>query len=383
MLDEFSIIEQLKSNFSIFNSKDLFGIGDDAAVIFYIDNNAYVISTDSLVENRHFRLNYYTPEQLAHKCLHVNLSDLAAMGAKPRFVLLNLAVPLNLRTDWVQTFLNKFSLLCQEMGVIVIGGDTTASGSELFINLTVIGECVRSKLTFRNTAKPGDMIMLAGRVGYAYLGLTALEKGVEGLDLYKNFSLLPKARVAEALWLGEQGNNAPGKLFNKEQDLSKPEIKTPSIHELYDDCDKEVTKQSTSDVDFNLKIPLIKAAIDISDGLYLDAANLAKSSKYIIELNLDNLDPDQEFISVCEKLNIDPWEAILGGGEDYSLLFSVNPTQYEKLMSLFEKEFGYKLICIGHVTDISLADGTKPIKLVREGHEITVNYHLFSHFGEL
>ena len=191
MLNEQRIIESLKQSFSIPG-----GIGDDAAIF-----GNYVITKDLLVEDVHFRRSYVDAISLGYKALQVNLSDLAAMGAKPAYVLLGISIPKDCE-QYIEEFLASFANACHQENVQLIGGDTTASPDKLYISVTAIG--ITSKPKLRSGAKIGDIICVVGNLGHAHLGFTALENNLEGFDEFKTAFLRPKAKIKEGIWLGSQ-----------------------------------------------------------------------------------------------------------------------------------------------------------------------------------
>ena len=325
MLRESDIIQNLQTAFAA--SSDLVGIGDDAAVLPLNDTESYVISKDILVEHRHFRLATTDAASLAHKSLHVNLSDIAAMGAVPLFVMMGIALPQSLSPEWVRQFMSSFVDACKEQNIVLIGGDTTASERDVLISITVIGKGSKSNLKFRKDAKAGDIICVAGALGEAHAGLVALENKIDGLAVVKSKSLKPTARTDEGIWLGGR---------------------------------KSVT-----------------AMMDVSDGLYVDLTRMAQVSRVGAVIDLENMNPGKNLQESCAHLNLDVRECMLVGGEDYALLFTVSAGSYENLSEDFEKRFGYALIKIGVITPgntVELRDSGKPV---------TFHYRAFSHFGEL
>lgn len=312
MIQEDKIIKALQAT-----SADGF-IGDDAAVLPNVHGaNRYVISKDLLVENVHFRTKYLTPEDLAHKALHVNLSDIAAMGAEPLYILCGISIPSNLQ-DYALRFLNSLTATCQNVGVTLIGGDTTASKDRLFISITAIGTAPESNIKYRNGAKVGDLICIVGNLGFAHLGFLGLEQSLTTDTKYINSFLRPEAKIKEGIWLGKQF--------------------------------------------------AVNSMMDISDGLYIDLRRLISSSKKHAVLDIDllqnHLNPD---VSV---------QIALEGGEDYGLLVTIHQDSFEELSHSFMESFGYDLKVVGHITDgdgLSFKQDNKPA-------EIVVNH--FAHFGE-
>ena len=292
-------------------------IGDDAAVIPSNIDKHYVITKDLLVEDVHFRINYFTPENLAHKALHANLSDIAAMGASPLYALCGISIPSNLH-DYGRIFLDSLALACQQAGVILIGGDTTASQDRLFISITAIGIASKVNIKYRNRAKSGDCVCVAGNLGYAHLGFLSLERSQNVKQQYINSFLRPEAKIKEGIWLGEHS--------------------------------------------------VVTSMMDISDGLYIDLKRLASSSKKRALLDIDLL---RHYLNSEISLKI-----ALEGGEDYGLLITINKDVLKVFSHSFMQSFGYNLKYIGHITE---GEGIS-FKQDGETAEITVNH--FAHFGE-
>jgi thiamine-monophosphate kinase len=308
MLSESNIIQALHTHFPE-------QIGDDAACIPLTSTTHYLISKDLLVEDTHFRLRYHDATSLAHKALHVNLSDLAAMGATPQFVLLGLSIPPHFEQQTPE-FLDAFSNACKAASVILIGGDTTRSNQQLLLSITAIGTANTDNTKFRCNTKPGDLLCIAGSPGKAHLGLMALEKNKPDLLAYKQLFLNPTARIHEGIWLGKQA--------------------------------------------------AVTSMMDVSDGLFIDLKRLCKQSDIACEINLDAFTPDSDFQSACEALKLDAITTQLAGGEDYALMFSVAPEAYSAMKKQFEVLFKYEPKCVGKFhkgQDITFTQGKQQIAL--------------------
>lgn len=318
MLSEEHLIAHLKQAFPEC-------IGDDAAVLPRLSQGQWVVTKDILVEQVHFRRRYTPPEALAHKALHVNLSDLAAMGATPQYVLLGLSIPANIEDAWMGLFLDAFCAVCRDARVILVGGDTTAAaGDEMYISITAMGVVEPSQLKTRTKARPHQVIALAGELGFAHLGFCALESGWDGLDDVKQAFLRPRARVAEGQWLGHE--------------------------------------------------PGVKAMMDTSDGLFVDLTRLCQASGVGAVLELESIPCKASFKSACVDLNLDPRVVQLSGGEDYGLLIAVDEETYPNLSHRFAEKFGYALIQLGHLTE------GHEIRFLEQGAPVTLALQLFSHF---
>ncbi|RZI45538.1 thiamine-phosphate kinase [Rickettsiales endosymbiont of Peranema trichophorum] len=293
-------------------------IGNDAAILPHIDSNQrYVITKDLLVEDVHFRTKYYTPQDLAHKALHANLSDIAAMGAKPLYILCGISISHQLQ-KYAVDFLHSITVACDKAGVILIGGDTTASKHHLLISITALGHAPECNLKQRSTAKNDDVICVAGDLGFAHLGFLALEQSHTIHPKYINSFLRPTAKINEGIWLGT--------------------------------------------------VPSVNSMMDISDGLYVDLKRLSSSSNKQAVLDLNLLESH-----LTHEASV---QVALQGGEDYGLLFTASRNSFDKVAHEFTQNFGYNLKVIGHITD-----GTG-ISFQRNNQYVNVTTNFFTHFGE-
>lgn len=310
-MNEDKIINSLKEYFPFQN-----GIGDDAAIF---DN--YVISKDLLIEDIHFCRKYTTLSNLAYKVVQVNLSDIAAMGACPLYIMLGIAIPKHYKEQDFQEFLDYFAQVCLNEKIILIGGDTVASTDKLAISITIIGKA--DKPIYRSGAQVGDIVCVAGDIGYAHLGLIALENNLKIPDQFINALLRPKARLEEGKWLAKQG---------------------------------------------------VTSMMDISDGLLLDFRKLCKASNLGGIINVKDLTSDKNLTTTCDLLNLDTRSVQLTGGEDYGLLFTIKVEHYDQLSEKFLEYFSYKIKKIGVITN-----GDE----VSFDQAIQIKQKVFSHFGEL
>lgn len=238
------------------------GIGDDCAVI-----PPWLITTDALVEGVHFIKDQIPPQALGYKTVAINVSDIAAMGGKPLYAFLAIALPSSTSTTWLEGFMQGIKEACEKWAIELKGGDTVGSQRDLFINLTLIGQA--NKVKYRHQAERGDTIYVTGPLGNSGGGLKALQKGV------KNDFLIHSHYHPE-----------------------------PSI-------EKGIELASLDDV---------HAMMDISDGLDIDLRRLLKASQKGAILNLDQIPLSRELTQACVKEGWDPLELALTGGEDYCLL---------------------------------------------------------------
>ena len=269
------------------------GIGDDAAIISIPDGMELVLSMDTLVQDVHFHSNT-TPEDLGFKSLAVNLSDLAAMGAKPCWATLSLTIPEADQT-WVERFSNGFFELADRIPVALIGGDLNKG--PLSVTVQVHGLLPAGQATLRRGAEPGDLIYVSGQPGEAGLGLRLL-KGVINIPEAYHDKVLEK--------------------------LHRPEPRIALGIKL---------------------LHIAHSAIDISDGLIADLDHMLEASQCGAMIKLDTLPLSGAFDDIN---NIEEaWEIVLTSGDDYELCFTVNEDQRE----IIENETGIDipLTCIGRI----------------------------------
>lgn len=316
MRNEASLIALLKKHFPTH-------IGDDAAVIPFSHQESYVISQDNLVEDIHFRLHTQDMESLAHKALHVNLSDITAMGATPRYVLMGLSIPRP--TGQSIEFLEAFSSACKNAKITLIGGDTTRSPDKWFISITIIGTAPDQQIKYRNTACKDDVVCVVGNLGHAHIGFTALERSLPGFEHFKQAFCKPTALTNIGQWLGQQ----------------------PSVH----------------------------AMMDLSDGLYLDLTRLCEASRVGANIALEKLLMSDEWIQSCEALSLDPTKTALTGGEDYGLLFTVEGEALPKFLKAYTEQFSNPLHTLGHITP-----GTQ-VQFTQYDSPIHLDLKPFEHFS--
>ena len=265
---EFSIIDQYFKRAS--KSDVSLGIGDDSAIVTPAPSQQLVICTDTLVAGRHFPLDT-TAHAIGWKSVAVNLSDLAAMGAKPHSILLALSLP-QIDHAWLKEFSRGLYDCCDQFGVRLIGGDTTQS-PHLTLSVTALGWIPNGLAVKRSGAQVGDLICVSGTVGDAAFALQHIGHPLQ-------------------------------------QRLDYP---TPR-------CELGVQLKN-----------LAHSMIDVSDGISSEIMHLCKQSKVGCNLYEDKLPIDPQFINVCEEFNIDSTTVAINGGEDYELLFTIAMEDFEKI----------------------------------------------------
>ena len=178
-LGEFGLIKHLTQNIELKNPSTVKGVGDDAAIIDYGGAKKSVVSTDMLVEGVHFDLSYVPLKHLGYKAATVNFSDIFAMNATPKQLLVSIAISSKFSLDAIEEIYSGLLVACERYGVDLVGGDTTTSKSGLVISCTIIGEAEKEKIVYRNGAKEKDLLCVTGDLGGAYMGLLMLEREKE------------------------------------------------------------------------------------------------------------------------------------------------------------------------------------------------------------
>lgn len=318
-LGEFGLISHLTDSFQTKHASTVKSIGDDAAVLDYGDK-AVIVTTDLLVEGIHFDLMYQPLKHLGYKSVIVNLSDICAMNALPQHITVSIAISNRFSVEALEELYAGIKAACDAYQVDLVGGDTTSSPKGLMISVTAIGTAPKEKITYRNGAKPGDIICVSGDLGAAYLGLQILER-------------------EKQVFLADP--NMQPELNDKEYIIRrqlKPEARIDSIEYF-----KRAGLVPTS-------------MIDISDGLASDLMHICKSSNVGAYLEEAQIPIHDEARLQAIEFHMDPITCALHGGEDYELLFTVAPEDLEKVRfmesvyiigDIVEAEEGLKLHTTG------------------------------------
>src|ERR1043166_4386124 len=174
-LGEFGLIRHLTQNIKLHHSDSIVGAGDDAAVI-QCGESLLVLTTDMLLEGVHFDLSYVPLKHLGYKSIVANLSDVFAMNAEPRQILVSLGLSNRFSLEAVEELYSGMLLACEKYKVDLVGGDTSTSRSGLVISITATGTGSRSDITYRSGARETDLLCVSGDLGAAYMGLQILER---------------------------------------------------------------------------------------------------------------------------------------------------------------------------------------------------------------
>lgn len=328
-LGEFGLIDQIAGLFGEGRAEDTTGIGDDCAVLPYKNGQSLLITTDMLIEDRHFRHGWISSEDLGYKSLAVNLSDISAMGGKPLYAFLSIGLPDDLTLDWVERFFRGTRELSETHGVKLLGGDTTKSPGQMVINYTVLGTMAEESVLWRSSAKPGDQVAVLGKLGESGAGLKLL---MENKTSY---------------------SSAAQKLINSH-----------NHPQLY-----------VGEAQFLASFPAVHSMIDLSDGIQSDAGHIAKKSGVSLQVDADRIPITSDLKQVCESYNWDPLELALASGEDYGLLFTFDETNAGSMLDEFKQNFNVEFTIIGEVKE-----GAPELNLLKDGAVFDIGKKGFDHF---
>jgi thiamine-monophosphate kinase len=287
MKSELDFVNYLKK-IKTFNKNIIEGIGDDCAIVKFSSRKKYVITSDTSLLGPHFSKDY-TPEEIGHKSLATNLSDIASMGCVPLYALYDITIP-RISESWIKRFFDGTRKLLNQHKVSIIGGDTTKG--PMSISITLIG-VQNNKILTRSGAKTGHDIFVTGNIGNARAALI-LDKKTKGYKYFRKSLVMPLPRVAVGLELSE----------------------------------------------------FASSCIDISDGLAKDLKSIAISSKKGFQVDVDSIPTDPKF-DIYVKGNLKE-QCILGGGEDYELCFTANKKYIRKINNISNK-YNIKITRIGAI----------------------------------
>ncbi|MBP9837782.1 MAG: thiamine-phosphate kinase [Proteobacteria bacterium] len=297
---EFKLINSLTSKLNKYLPRSVLGVGDDCAVLPLnvlsenVNSSKLIVTTDTLVENVHFKWNFTSAKDLGWKILAVSISDIAAMGGVPKAALINLKVQKNLPVEILEEIYAGFKELLDIYQIDLIGGDTVGAEENSF-TATLLGVCERPPL-LRSGAQIGDDLWVSGEIGAAFCGLYCLKEEITSVSSLANFV---------------RAYNRPQPRVELAQALSEKH--------------------------------LVNSMLDISDGLLQDASHISEESGVSIMIK----DKDIPLALGYQELNLDV-SNLMTGGDDYELLFSAPKENTAEILALSEK-LKIKLSKIGEV----------------------------------
>lgn len=332
-LGEFGLIDRISKRFEKLVPTTVLGIGDDTAVI-DIGNEYLLMSTDMLIEGPHFNLSYVPLKHLGYKAVAVNVSDIAAMNGRPEQITISLGLSNRFSIEAVDELYEGMRAACKNFNVDLVGGDTTSSPAGLIIAINIIGRVAKDRITYRNTAKVNDIICVTGDTGAAYIGLQVLERERE--VFLTNPNMQPDLEKYEYM-VGRQ---------------LKPEARMDIVYDL-----DELKVVPTS-------------MIDVSDGIASELLHISTQSGVGVKIFEDKLPIDSQTFETAVEMNLDPVTCALNGGEDYELLFTISPSDHEKLKNHPDIHF------IGHIHN----DPSQNLLITKQGNVVGLKAQGWTHF---
>ncbi len=344
-IGEFGLIEQIQTWFGE-TVGDLEAIGDDCTVIPRGNQSMDLVTTDLLIEGTHFLFEKIKPEDLGYKSLAVNLSDIAAMGGRPKSVWVSIGLTNRADLRWLELFFQSMHQLAHEHNVRLMGGDTTKSQQHMVINIMVQGEATPDQVKYRSSARPGDVVFVTAPLGDSGGGLQLLlddrkdQAGHNEKKLIRSHNR-PYPFVNEGIWLGNQ----------------------TAVHAL----------------------------IDLSDGISSDAGHVANRSGVIIDIELADLPISNALIEASTKHGWDAVNLASSAGEDYVLLGTCDPSSWQSMKKSYSETFHSDMYAVGHVRDrtknqnragsktAGLTTGGQ-LRFLKDGKPVDYESHGFDHF---
>jgi len=302
--DEFEWIRVIRKRAQRGAPELVVGIGDDTAILERSAETWWLLTTDAVIEGVHFRREYTPAYWLGQKALAVNLSDIAAMGGRPRFFLLSLSVPADLPEEYLEEFVEGILAAADRYATVLIGGNLAASPAGFSATVTVLGDCPAHQAVRRDGAQPGELIYVTGWLGLSALGLKLLEDG------YRWDAALPE-RVRRPIHahLVPEPRLAIGQYVARER--------------------------------------LARAMIDVSDGLAQDLFHLCRESHVGAVVHAEAL----PLVVEAREFGVDPLVIALHGGEDYELLFTVKEEHASRVEEMRAQFPDLPLTCIGRTLE--------------------------------
>lgn len=327
---EFTLIRAMHEHWKKSNVAGDFS--DDAAILPLDSDQVLSVTTDMLIEGRHFKAEWSSPEDIGYKSVAVNLSDIAAMGSRPLYLFSSLGLETkNTEKEQFHAFISGMEQACLDFSCTIEGGDTTRSEHGMVISITAIGKSSKANIKKRNAAIAGDIIAVTGSIGDAagalellYLDQQKKDRSPEAESLYKKLHR-PKPRVDEGIWLGKQ----------------------PQVH----------------------------AMMDLSDGLSGDIRHITSASKCGAVIDIERLPVSSALNDISENMGWSAQNLAATGGDDYELLFTVSAEKWDEFCRKAEAELNIPVTGIGTITT-----DTDDVQFKNKGKVLTDPLGGYDHF---
>jgi thiamine-monophosphate kinase len=318
-IGEFALIDRIAAMLPKGSAGVVKGIGDDVAVLDTSGPQYLIATCDSQVEGVHFTREVITAYQLGRRLAAINLSDMAAAGAEPRWALVSLAIPHDIEVGYVEELYRGMGEQMALAGASIVGGNLSGMRSGLVLDLTLLGLAAPGQVMLRSTAKSGDAVMLTGSVGESRAGLELTRRADLLLSASAKKRLLdrhlcPQPRLSQGLLLARSG--------------------------------------------------LVTSMIDVSDGVISDLSHVCNASGKGAQIDVSGLSLSPDLCEAALAAGADPLQWALSGGEDYELMFTTPPEAVHDIQKMLLEETGVSCSKIGNITpgggvSLRLADGSR------------------------
>ncbi|MEN6644238.1 MAG: thiamine-phosphate kinase [Armatimonadia bacterium] len=319
-LGEFGFIDSVRRFTHCSRADVILAIGDDCAVIETSSGDRLAVTTDAMLEGRHFRLDWLTPYQVGSRAMTACLSDVAAMGAEPCFAFVSTALPPRMEVEEAENLVRGVVDQAERFGACLLGGDTIAAHEHVGLDIILLGRC-REHIWRRDGACVGDVLAVTGDLGGSAAAVAAKSAGLEGIPCWHRYAA-PVPRVAQAAALNSLG--------------------------------------------------AITACLDVSDGLVQDAGHLCERSGVGIAIRAGLVPISEETRKVAQDLRSDPLTWALTGGEDFELLF----TAPAEAMPELQDAAGIALTVVGEVVP-----GSEVVVTGEDDQPLALQSGGWNHFG--
>ena len=299
-IGEFNLIRRMSAGLVPTGRPVVAGIGDDSAALHPPAGRLQLVTTDMLVENVHFRLDFAEPFQIGWRSLAVNISDIAAMGGEPTYAFVSIGLPRETTVEFVDELYSGMQKMAADYSVDIVGGDTV-SAPQMVINVALLGEVEEENLVLRSGAKPGNALVVTGDLGGSEAGLTILKHGLQIEGTQKH--LMPVPRVREGRLLAKSG--------------------------------------------------FVTAMIDVSDGLASETHHICEESGTGAKLYANNIPLSHNVRPAAKATGRKPHDLALYGGEDFELLFACQPDKVSSLAEDILRACGTPLTAVGEIVEMS------------------------------
>ncbi|HMA63210.1 MAG TPA: thiamine-phosphate kinase [bacterium] len=327
-IGEFGFIDKIVARHAR-SKQGSISVGDDCSVEPIDEKFARLVTTDLLVENVHFLKKAIRARELGYKALAVNFSDIAAMGGKPENIHISVAFPENTKIDWLEEFYSGIHELADQYDAGIMGGDTTSSPNNIIINIVVSGILEREKIKYRSGAQLGDIICVNKYVGDSAAGLKLILNDI-------NIESEDEKYLIKA-------HNHPVAQLQQGQFLAE----NTAVH----------------------------AMLDVSDGIGSDIEHIMERSKKGARINLEKIPISHQLQNMAKKRGWNALDLAINGGEDYCLLFTVDPEEFEQLKQNYQKQFDQPIFNIGTIKEQKYG-----LRYFKKDQQQKFTGHGFDHF---